>query len=235
MNTPATSVADYGARAVGPIILLGAPGAGKGTQAKKIVERYSIPQISTGDLLRENVRLGTELGKKAKAVMDSGKLVSDDLVCDMVAERVARPDCARGYILDGFPRTVAQAEWLDGFLAARGSKLPLRVIKMSVDYDKLMKRLTGRRTCPVCGAIYNIYTNPPKKDEVCDHDGVKLTFRKDDSEEAIGNRLQAYEKETLPLTHYYRQRGILTEVDGDAAPEQVTRELFNSLDRAGAL
>jgi adenylate kinase len=233
MNTPATSVADYGARAVGPIILLGAPGAGKGTQAKKIVERYSIPQISTGDLLRENVRLGTELGKKAKAVMDSGKLVSDDLVCDMVAERVARPDCARGYILDGFPRTVAQAEWLDGFLAARGSQLPLRVIKMSVDYDKLMKRLTGRRTCPVCGAIYNIYTNPPKKDEVCDHDGSKLTFRKDDSEEAIGTRLQAYEKETLPLTDYYRQRAILTEVDGDAAPEQVTRELFESLDKSG--
>jgi adenylate kinase len=233
MNTPATSVADYGARAVGPIILLGAPGAGKGTQAKKIVERYSIPQISTGDLLRENVKLGTELGKKAKAVMDSGKLVSDDLVCDMVAERVARPDCARGYILDGFPRTVAQAEWLDGFLAARGSKLPLRVIKMSVDYDKLLKRLTGRRTCPVCGAIYNIYTNPPKKDEVCDHDGAKLTFRKDDSEEAIGNRLQAYEKETLPLTDYYRQRAILTEVDGDAAPEQVTRKLFESLDQSG--
>jgi adenylate kinase len=235
MNTPATSVADYGARAVGPIILLGAPGAGKGTQAKKIVERYSIPQISTGDLLRENVRLGTELGKKAKAVMDSGKLVSDDLVCDMVAERVARPDCARGYILDGFPRTVAQAEWLDGFLAARGSKLPLRVIKMSVDYDKLLKRLTGRRTCPVCGAIYNIYTNPPKKDELCDNDGSKLTFRKDDSEEAIGTRLQAYEKETLPLTDYYRQRGILREVDGDAAPEEVTTELFNSLDRGGAL
>jgi adenylate kinase len=233
MNTPATSVADYGARAVGPIILLGAPGAGKGTQAKKIVERYSIPQISTGDLLRENVKRGTELGKKAKAVMDSGKLVSDDLVCDMVAERVARPDCARGYILDGFPRTVAQAEWLDGFLAARGSKLPLRVIKMSVDYDKLLKRLTGRRTCPVCGAIYNIYTNPPKKDEVCDHDGAKLTFRKDDSEEAIGNRLQAYEKETLPLTDYYRQRAILTEVDGDAAPEQVTRKLFESLDQSG--
>jgi adenylate kinase len=233
MNTPATSVADYGARAVGPIILLGAPGAGKGTQAKKIVERYSIPQISTGDLLRENVKLGTELGKKAKAVMDSGKLVSDDLVCDMVAERVARPDCARGYILDGFPRTVAQAEWLDGFLAARGSKLPLRVIKMSVDYDKLLKRLTGRRTCPVCGEIYNIYTNPPKKDEICDHDGSKLTFRKDDSEEAIGTRLQAYEKETLPLTDYYRQRAILTEVDGDAAPEQVTRELFESLDKSG--
>lgn len=231
MNTPATSVADYGARAVGPIILLGAPGAGKGTQAKQIVERYSVPQISTGDLLRENVRLGTELGKKAKAVMDAGRLVSDELVCDMVAERLSRPDCARGYILDGFPRTVGQAEWLDGFLAARGSKLPLRVIKITVDYNKLLKRLTGRRTCPVCGTIYNMYTNPPKVNEVCDREGAKLTFRKDDSEEAIGTRLKAYEKDTLPLTDYYRQRGILKEINGEAAPEQVTRELFGELDK----
>ena len=232
MNTPATSVADYAARAVGPVILLGAPGAGKGTQAKQIVERFGVPQISTGDLLRENVRLGTELGKKAKAVMDAGILVSDDLVCDMVAERVARPDCARGYILDGFPRTVGQAEWLDGFLAARGSKLPLRVIKISVDYDKLLKRLTGRRTCPVCGTIYNIYTHPPKSDEVCDKEGAKLTFRKDDSEEAIATRLKAYEKETLPLTEYYRKRGILTQIDGDLAPERVTRELFGVLEKS---
>jgi len=231
MNTPATSVADYAARAVGPIILLGAPGAGKGTQAKHIVERFGVPQISTGDLLRENVKLGTELGKKAKAVMDAGKLVSDDLVCDMVAERVARPDCARGYILDGFPRTVGQAEWLDGFLAARGSKLPLRVIKIAVQYDKLLKRLTGRRTCPVCGTIYNVYTNPPKADEICDKEGAQLTFRKDDSEEAIGIRLKAYEKETLPLSDYYRQRGILTEIDGDLEPERVTKDLFGVLEK----
>lgn len=230
MNTPATSVADYIARAVGPIILLGAPGAGKGTQAKQIVERYSIPQISTGDLLRENVRLGTELGKKAKAVMDAGILVSDELVCDMVAERVSRPDCARGYILDGFPRTVGQAEWLDGFLAARGSNLPLRVIKISVDYAKLLKRLTGRRTCPMCGTIYNIYTTPPKNDELCDKDGSKLTFRKDDSEEAIGNRLRAYENETLPLSDYYRQRGLLFEINGDESAEDVTQHLLQALE-----
>jgi len=230
MNTPATSVADYIARAVGPIILLGAPGAGKGTQAKQIVERYSIPQISTGDLLRENVRLGTELGKKAKAVMDAGILVSDELVCDMVAERVSRPDCARGYILDGFPRTVGQAQWLDGFLAARGSNLPLRVIKISVDYAKLLKRLTGRRTCPMCGTIYNIYTTPPKNDELCDKDGSKLTFRKDDSEEAIGNRLRAYENETLPLSDYYRQRGLLVEINGDESAEDVTQHLLQALE-----
>jgi adenylate kinase len=231
MNTPAASVADYGARAVGPIILLGAPGAGKGTQAKQIVERYGIPQISTGDLLRENVKLGTELGKKAKAIMDAGKLVSDALVCDMVAERVARPDCARGYILDGFPRTVGQAEWLDGFFSAQGSKLPLRVIKINVDYPKLTKRLTGRRTCSICGTIYNIYTNPPKANEVCDKDGGKLTFRKDDSEEAIGTRLTAYDKETLPLAEYYRRRGILTEINGDAPQDQVTTSLFAALDK----
>lgn len=234
MNTPAISVADYAARAVGPIILLGAPGAGKGTQAKQIVESFGIPQISTGDLLRENVKLGTELGKKAKAIMDAGKLVSDNLVCDMVAERVARPDCARGYILDGFPRTVVQAEWLDGFLSARGSKLPLRVIKIAIDYDKLFKRLTGRRTCPICGTIYNIYTNPPKVTDLCDADGAKLTFRKDDGEDAIGNRLKAYENETLPLAEYYKQRGILTEIVGDAEPEQVTRDLFAALDKTAA-
>ena len=234
MNTPATSVADYAARAVGPIILLGAPGAGKGTQAKQIVERYGIPQISTGDLLRENVKLGTELGIRAKAIMDAGKLVSDELVCDMVADRVARPDCARGYILDGFPRTVGQAEWLDGFLSARGAKLPLRVIKVNVDYGKLIKRLTGRRTCPVCGTIYNIYTNPPKTDEICDRDTARLAFRKDDTEEAIGTRLKAYENETLPLADYYRKRGILVEIDGDAPQQQVTNTLLAALDKGAA-
>ena len=243
MNTPATSVADYVSRAVGPIILLGAPGAGKGTQAKQIVEHYGIPQISTGDLLRENVKLGTELGKKAKSIMDAGKLVPDDLVNDMVAERVARPDCARGYILDGFPRTVGQAEWLDGFLSARGSKLPLRVIKIAVDYDKLLRRLTGRRTCPVCGTIYNIYTSPPKTNEVCDKDGAKLTFRKDDSEEAIATRLKAYENETLPLTDYYHRRRAVRHSSAHRADRrhtsggprrrtaEVTRELLTSLEK----
>jgi adenylate kinase len=231
MNTPATSVADYVARAVGPIILVGPPGAGKGTQAKQIVERYGIPQISTGDLLRENIKLGTPLGQKAKPIVESGGLVSDELMNEMVAERIARPDCARGFILDGFPRTVGQAEWLDGFLSARGSKLPLRVIRIAVDYDKLIKRLTGRRTCPVCGTIYNIYTNPPRVDGICDKEGAKLTFRKDDNEEAISTRMKAYEKETLPLVDYYRQRGILTEIDGDATAESVTKQLFSALEK----
>jgi adenylate kinase len=158
-------------------------------------------------------------------------LVSDELVNEMVAERIARPDCARGFILDGFPRTVGQAEWLDGFLSARGSKLPLRVIRIAVDYDKLIKRLTGRRTCPVCGTIYNMYTNPPRVDEICDKEGAKLTFRKDDNEDAISTRLKAYEKETLPLVGYYRQRGILTEIDGDATAESVTKQLFGALEK----
>jgi adenylate kinase len=149
----------------------------------------------------------------------------------MVAERVARPDCARGYILDGFPRTVGQAQWLDGFLSARGSKLPLRVIKIAVNYDQLFKRLTGRRTCPVCGTIYNMYFNPPKVDEVCDKEGAKLISRKDDSEEAIGTRLKAYESETLPLTDYYRQRGVLTEINGDVPPEKVAKDLLSVLDK----
>jgi adenylate kinase len=183
-------------------------------------------------LLRENVKQGTVLGQKAKAVMDAGKLVPDDLVNEMVAERIARPDCARGFILDGFPRTVGQAEWLDGFLSARGSKLPLRVIRIVVDYDKLFKRLTGRRTCPVDGTIYNIYTNPPRVDGICDKDGAKLTSRKDDNEEAIGTRLKAYENETLPLADYYRKRGILTEINGDASAEHVTGELFNALENS---
>jgi adenylate kinase len=231
MNTPAASVADYGARAIGPIILLGAPGAGKGTQAKQIVDRYGIPQISTGDLLRENVKLGTELGKKAKAIMDRGELVPDELVCDMVADRLTRPDCARGYILDGFPRTCAQAEWLDGYLAARGSKLPLRVIKIAVDYDRLLKRLTGRRTCPVCGTIYNIYFNPPRVANTCDRDNATLSLRKDDNETSISERLKAYESQTLPLTDYYRARNALVEINGDAAPEQVSADVLAALEK----
>jgi adenylate kinase len=231
MNTPAASVADYGARAIGPIILLGAPGAGKGTQAKQIVDRYGIPQISTGDLLRDNVKLGTELGKKAKAIMDRGELVPDELVCDMVAERLSRPDCARGYILDGFPRTCAQAEWLDGYLSARGSTLPLRVIKIAVDYDRLLKRLTGRRTCPVCNTIYNIYFNPPRVANTCDCDGATLTVRKDDNETSISERLKAYENQTLPLTDYYRARHALTEINGDAAPEKVSADVLAALEQ----
>src|SRR5512146_173754 len=152
---------------VGPIILLGAPGAGKGTQAKAIVEQYAVPQISTGDLLRDHVSRGTELGKKAKAIMDRGELVSDDLVCGMVEERLSRPDCARGFILDGFPRTVPQARWLDQLLAGKvfenqaHRRLQPVVINIAVSYNQLLKRLTGRPSCPTCGRVYNVYFQPP--------------------------------------------------------------------------
>jgi adenylate kinase len=216
--------------AVGPIILLGAPGGGKGTQAKVIVQRYQVPQISTGDLLRDHVARGTDLGRQAKAIMESGGLVSDELVCNMVAERLGRPDCARGFILDGFPRTVAQAQWLHGLLADKlfdNRKMPPIVINIAVDYNELLKRLTGRRSCPTCGRIYNIYFQPPRAADVCDADGAKLITRRDDTEEVISQRLKAYEQQTLPLTDYYRKQGQLHEVNGNQAPDAVTGEMLH--------
>ncbi len=219
---------------LGPIILLGAPGAGKGTQAKVIVERYGVPQISTGDLLRDNVARGTELGKQAKAVMDSGKLVSDELVCGMVAERLSRPDCARGFILDGFPRTIPQAEWLDkhlqGLSFGKQGKLPPVVINIAVSYNQLMRRLTGRRSCPSCGRIYNVYFQPPRVADLCDVDGAKLVTRRDDCEEVISKRLKEYEEQTLPLAAFYRAKGQLVEVNGDQETGAVTAEMLKAID-----
>ncbi len=221
---------------VGPIILLGAPGAGKGTQAKLIVQRYAIPQISTGDLLRDHVARGTELGKQAKAVMERGELVPDELVCGMVAERLSRPDCARGFILDGFPRTVAQAQWLDQLLAgkvfenAAHRRLQPVVINIAVSYNQLLKRLTGRRSCPTCGRIYNVYFQPPRVADLCDVDGAKLLTRRDDCEEVISERLKAYERQTLPLAEYYGAKGQLREVNGDQDPEAVSAETLSVID-----
>jgi len=235
------SVANAKALTVGPIILLGAPGAGKGTQAKQIVERYGIPQISTGDLLRENVKRGTELGKQAKAIMDRGELVPDDLVCDMVAERLKQPDTSRGFILDGFPRTVRQAEWLDHLLASKvfenqgDRKLPPVVMSIAVGYNQLLRRLTGRRSCPTCGRIYNIYFQPPRVDELCDVDGSKLITRPDDSEAVISERLKAYERQTLPLTDYYRGKGQLREINGDRDPSAVTAETLGVIENGNRL
>src|SRR5262245_57164632 len=188
--------------AVGPIIFLGAPGAGKGTQAKLIAARYGIPQISTGDILRDNVARSTELGKKADPIMKSGALVPDDLVLAMVADRLGRVDCDRGFILDGFPRTVPQAEWLDKYLASRrcgGRAVGPVVVEVEVSYNQLLQRLTGRRSCPVDGKIYNIYFQPPQKEGVCDSCGARLVQRKDDREEVISKRLKEYEGQTLPL------------------------------------
>ena len=221
---------------VGTVILLGAPGAGKGTQAKAIVERYAIPQVSTGDLLRDHRVRGTELGKTAKAIMDSGGLVPDDLVNNMVAERLSRPDTARGFILDGYPRTPAQARWLDGYLAHKlfenqgDRKLPPVVISIQVSYNQLLRRLTGRRSCPTCGRIYNVYFQPPRVADLCDVDGAKLLTRRDDCEEVISERLKAYERQTLPLADYYRAKGQLAEINGDLDMNAVTAEALKVID-----
>jgi adenylate kinase len=224
---------------VGPVILLGAPGAGKGTQAKLIMQRYGIPQISTGDILRDNVSRGTDLGKKAKAFMEKGDLVPDQLVCEMVADRLRQADCVQGFILDGFPRTVAQAEWLDGLLKddffAKRCLVPPVVVNIQVGYNQLLRRLTGRRTCPTCGRIYNIYSQPPRVADTCDVDGSKLVTRKDDSEEVIAERLKAYERQTLPLIAYYSPQGRLREVDGEKAPQEVTTEAFRAIEHGNRL
>ena len=231
---PASTVSDSMSAkniAVGPITLLGAPGAGKGTQAKLIARHYGIPHISTGDILRENVAWNTLLGSKAKAVMERGELVSDDLVNGMVSERLLQPDCERGFILDGFPRTVMQAEWLDRELASKGNRLPLVVVNVSVSYNQLLQRLTGRRTCPVDGTIYNIYLQPPKKEGACDVCGSPLTQRKDDKEDVISERLKNYELQTKPLVEFYAQRGRLRQVDGELPVEQVMATIFREIER----
>ena len=205
----------------GPILLLGAPGVGKGTQAKEIVAAWGIPQISTGDILRANVAGGTELGKKAKALMDRGELVPDDLVNDMVADRLQQPDTANGYILDGFPRTLGQAEWLDSYLAAQPGRLPVIAVSIKVGYTQLLRRITGRRTCPVCKSSYNIYLQPPKVDEKCDLDGTPLARRSDDTEEVFEERMRTYESLTAPVVEHYRALGRFEEVDGEQPVDAV--------------
>ncbi|HEV8523889.1 MAG TPA: adenylate kinase [Terriglobales bacterium] len=234
MTAQAISMADLRTKPLGPIILLGAPGAGKGTQAKIIMERYGIQQISTGDILRDNVARATELGRKAKEFMDRGELVPDQLVCDMVADRLRQTDCDRGFILDGFPRTVAQAEWLDKLLENRlfnnKHKIPPVVVNVAVSYNQLLRRLTGRRSCPSCGRIYNVYFQPPRVNELCDADGTKLVTRKDDTEEVISERLKAYERQTLPLVDYYRQQGRLREINGEQEMDKVTAEAVRAIE-----
>lgn len=222
---------------VGPVILLGSPGAGKGTQAMMIAARYGIPQISTGDILRINVARGTELGKKADPLMKSGQLVPDDLMLPMVGERLRQPDCQRGYILDGFPRTVGQAEWLDEYLQTAtfgGRRMGPVVISIEVGYNQLLQRLTGRRSCPVDGKIYNIYFQPPKEEGVCDSCGAQLVQRKDDKEEVISARLKSYESQTLPLVEYYRRQGRLCRLNGERPVEEITAEVFAILEGAAA-
>jgi len=223
-------------RDVGPVVLLGPPGAGKGTQSKRIMERYRIPQISTGDLLRFNVVQGTELGRIAKAVMDRGELVSDDWVCETVRQRLKQPDCKRGYVLDGFPRTEAQAGWLDALLDDKlfDNSRPTRawpiVIRLEVDYNQLLLRITGRRSCPTCGRIYNVHFQPPRVEGICDEDGSKLVTRNDDRLEVIQPRLAAYQEQTAPVADYYKRTGRLISVNGDQPMDQVTKQIFRILE-----
>jgi adenylate kinase len=223
-------------RDVGPVVLLGPPGAGKGTQAKRVMERYGVPQISTGDLLRENIAAGTDLGAVAKSVMARGELVSDDLVCEMVRQRLALPDCKQGYILDGFPRTAAQAGWLDALLEDQvfDNSRPTRawpiVIRLDVDYNQVLLRITGRRICPTCGRIYNVHLQPPLNDEVCDLNGTKLVIRNDDRLEVIQPRLTAYQEQTRPVADYYQRTGRLISVNGDLPMDEVTEQIFRVLE-----
>jgi adenylate kinase len=210
------------------VLLLGAPGAGKGTQAKLLMDEFGIPQISTGDLLRAHRRNQTPLGMMAEEIMAKGQLVSDDLVNQMVAARLTEPDTARGYILDGFPRTLNQAEWLDGHLT--GSALPVVAISIAVPERKLLERITGRLTCPVCGTIYNIYSEPPKAAGVCDREGATLTHRADDTEEVFRERMKTFEQQTAPVIEYYRSHGNrFAEVNGDQAVDVILQAIRAAL------
>ena len=215
----------------GPILLLGAPGVGKGTQAQELVKLWGIPQISTGDLLRANVTQGTELGKTAKEIMGRGELVPDSLVNEMVAVRLQQPDTAEGYILDGFPRTLNQANWLDGRLAVNPKSLPVVAVSIQVDYNQLLRRITGRRNCPVCQTIYNIYFKLPKRDGICDVEGAGLVQRADDTEQVFAERMRAYAAQTAPVVEHYRRSGRFAEVDGDRAIEEVAAGIIAAVER----
>jgi adenylate kinase len=210
------------------LILLGPPGAGKGTQAKMLTEKFSIPQISTGDILRAAVKQGTPMGRKAKAFMDAGGLVPDEVVVGIVKDRLQEDDCRSGFILDGFPRTVAQADALQASLQEMDKELD-RVISLAVDAEALVERLTGRRTCRQCGRGYHVKFDPPLQSGVCDACGGALFQRDDDQEETIRKRLQVYADQTAPLISYYRQAGVLMELDGMQPIPQVQQEMLSRL------
>jgi adenylate kinase len=211
------------------LVLLGAPGAGKGTQAKMLIEKYRIPQISTGDILRKAVADGTPLGKEAKAIMERGELVPDKIVLGLVEERLKQDDCKKGFILDGFPRNTVQAEALDKLL--NDIKMPLdSALSVDVPKEDLMKRLTGRRTCKSCQQMYNIYFTPPKKEGACDKCGGELFQRGDDKEETIKKRLDVYDAQTAPLIDYYKKKGILKSVVGTGNIDEIFKKVCNILE-----
>ena len=210
------------------IIMLGAPGAGKGTQAKMLAEKYGIPHISTGDIFRANIKEGTELGKKAKEYMDKGLLVPDELVVDLVMDRFKADDCKKGYILDGFPRTIPQAEALDKALAAAGEKMDY-AINVEVPDENIVKRMSGRRACVGCGATYHIKYNPTKVEGICDVCGKELILRDDDKPETVLNRLKVYHDQTQPLIDYYGKAGIVREVDGTVDMNDVFNAIVDIL------
>ncbi|WP_158824389.1 adenylate kinase [Granulicella sp. S156] len=224
MSRPLPNASDF---LPGPVLLLGAPGVGKGTQAKRLMDEFNIPQISTGDLLRDHRRNHTPLGMLAEDLMSQGKLVPDDLVNQMVAARFTEPDTEHGYILDGFPRTLIQAEWLDGQLVAY--LLPVVAINIIVGEKVLLERITGRRISPA-GRIYNIYTNPPKTEGICDVDGSKLEQRTDDTEEVFHERMKTFQIKTAAVIEYYRSHGNrFAEVDGDRPVDEVTQGIRSAL------
>lgn len=223
-------IGSHGSNRTGAVVFLGPPGAGKGTQARLVARHLQIPHVSTGGLFRENVEKGTSLGLLAKACMDRGELISDDVVNEMVRQRLGKPDCEKGFLLDGYPRTLAQADALKEMLRQRRCGPPV-VVNLGVSYNVIVNRLGGRRICPVCQRTYNLVSQPPRNDSVCDDDGGSLQQRPDDREEAIRERLSAYEAQTAPLIEYYKKEGRFYEVNADRSPQQITDELMQVFDR----
>lgn len=210
------------------LIFIGPPGSGKGTQAKRLASGHGIPHISTGDILREAVADGTELGRKAAPIMAAGQLVSDDLMIGIIRDRLAKPDAAKGFILDGFPRTLVQAEKLDGIVSGNGHE-GLRVLQLLVPDEAIVNRITRRRTCSQCGAIYHLENQPPAKADVCDRCGGSLIARPDDTEEAVRKRLESFHRQTAPVATYYKSKQLLREVDGIGPVDQVFERIEKSL------
>jgi adenylate kinase len=213
------------------VILLGPPGAGKGTQAKKLLADYGLPQISTGDILRAEAKAGSDLGKKARELMDAGKLVPDEVVIGIVQKRLGEKDAANGFVLDGFPRTIPQADALEAALAKIGKQVD-RVLSFEVPAELVVERISGRRSCPSCGTIYHVTTSPPKRMGFCDKDGTGLVQRSDDAEEKVRARMVEYEKLTAPLKAYYEKKALLTTIDGVGTPEGIYAEVKKALGKS---